>query len=248
MKKLLCSLILVLAIICSINAFTDLKDKENNLNNENTSTVVKETNPNITTKVNSTQTNKKTNILLINDKNKLSKSYIPKNLVIPKVKFISYADPNVKKMDIDAAVALESLFLSASKDNIELLAVSGYRTYEYQDKLYKKSKNTTRASDKATSEYVAKPGTSEHQSGLAMDVLSDECFYLNDSFSQTNAYAWLKENCYKYGFIIRYPKGRENITGYCFEPWHIRYIGLPASKEIMESDITLEEYLLPTGN
>ncbi|WP_081897068.1 M15 family metallopeptidase [Clostridium sp. KNHs214] len=201
---------------------------------------------NNTKDVSSNQINKKINILLVNDNNKLSKSYIPENLVTPKVKFISYADPNVKKLDAEAAISLEELFLSASRDNIKLLAVSGYRTYEYQDRLYKDKKNTRCSTNKDRDKYVAKPGASEHQSGLAMDVLSTEYSSLDEGFTKTKAYAWLKENCYKYGFVIRYPEGKENITGYYFEPWHIRYVGLPASKEIMESDITLEEYLIPS--
>ena len=211
------------------------KDNEKSqpvMNNANTSKETK------TVKDNSSNT---ANILLVNKNNKLTQNYIPENLKVPNVKFISYADPSVKKMEVDAAYALEQLFKAALKDGINLLAVSGYRTYSYQEKLYN---NKVSASGKAEADkYVARPGASEHQTGLAMDVLSTEYSSLDEGFAKTNAYKWLKENCFKYGFIIRYPKEKESITKYSFEPWHIRYVGITASKEIGEKNLTLEEYL-----
>ncbi|MCS4454811.1 M15 family metallopeptidase [Clostridium botulinum] len=140
-----------------------------------------------------------------------------------------------------ASGALENLFQEAKNENIILLGVSGYRNYHYQVNVYNNSvyRNGQQHADK----YVAQPGTSEHQTGLAMDIVSTEYTNLDENFVNTRAYKWLKENCYKYGFIIRYPKEKEDITGYNFEPWHIRYVGIEVATEIMNKGITLEEYL-----
>ncbi len=139
-----------------------------------------------------------------------------------------------------AGEALEKLFNAAETENIVLLGVSGYRNYNYQVNVYNNSvyRNGKQHADK----YVAQPGTSEHQTGLAIDIVSNEYTNLDEIFVNTRAYKWLKENCYKYGFIIRYPKGKEDITGYKFEPWHIRYVGIDVATEIMNRNITLEEY------
>ena len=179
--------------------------------------------------------------ILVNRSNKLEKSYIPQSLKVPNVRFISYADPKVKKMDETAAAALESLFTAARKDGVTLLAVSGYRDYYYQQRLY--NNKVSAAGRKEADKYVAQPGASEHQTGLAMDVLSNEYTSLDAGFDKTQAYKWLESNCYKYGFIIRYPKGKENITGYNYEPWHLRYVGISEATEISQKHITLEEYL-----
>lgn len=179
-------------------------------------------------------------IALVNRSNRLDKNFVPKHLTIPAVKFAAYASAEVKKMDSEAALALESLFKAAKSDGITLLAVSGYRDYDYQNMLYKNK--VSAAGKKEADKYVAQPGSSEHQTGLAMDVLSNEYGSLDEGFANTKSYKWLVENCYKFGFIIRYPKGKEGITGYNYEPWHIRYVGISAS-EITLKHLTLEEYL-----
>lgn len=181
------------------------------------------------------------NVLLVNKSNKLSSEYVPENLKIPNVKFISYADPSVKKMESTAAHALEELFSEALKDEINLLAVSGYRPYRYQEGLYN---NKVKSSGKIEADkYVAQPGASEHQTGLAMDVLSDEYSNLDSGFQNTIAYSWLKENSFKYGFVIRYTKEKENITKYSFEPWHLRYVGVEAATYMVKNNLALEEYV-----
>ncbi len=241
MKKILPTVLLplFLSIFLSLIIF-NLVFINTNLNSLNNNAKIQYTSkPQI---VQNDQTNKKSNktdIILVNKTNTVTKNYRPENLTIPNVKFIYYADPKVKQMESKAAEALESLFQAASKDNITLLAVSGYRPYEYQRGLYNNDKQSSNNTDK----YLAKPGTSEHQTGLAMDVLSDEYSSLDEGFVNTKAYEWLKENCYKYGFIIRYPKEKEDITKYNFEPWHIRYVGITHSKEITNKNLTLEEYL-----
>lgn len=180
-------------------------------------------------------------IALVNRNNRLDKNFIPKHLTIPAVKFSAYASAETRKMDSEAASALESLFKAAKADGITLLAVSGYRNYDYQNTLYRNKVSS--AGKKEADKYVAQPGASEHQTGLAMDVLSNEYGSLDEGFANTKAYKWLVENCYKYGFIIRYPKGKESITGYNYEPWHLRYVGIKAAVEISQKHLTLEEYL-----
>ena len=118
--------------------------------------------------------------------------------------------------------------------------MSAYRTYEYQKNLYEKYLNIDEVSVVDT--YSARAGHSEHQTGLAFDVYNVKKSY--EEFGSTNEYKWLKDNAYRYGFILRYQKQKEYITGYKFEPWHIRYVGIDASTYIYKNNLTLEEYLL----
>ncbi|MGK0465081.1 M15 family metallopeptidase [Clostridium sp.] len=180
-------------------------------------------------------------IVLVNRENVLAKDNYIREFKIPNVEFIANGDPNVRKMEKDSAEALERLFNAAKNDNIILLGVSGYRNYSYQEKLYNDKVN--RSGKEEADKYVAQPGESEHQTGLAMDVLSNEYTTLDEGFKDTKAYKWIVENCYKYGYIIRYPEGKERITGYDYEPWHIRYVGNDAASQIACNGITLEEYL-----
>lgn len=186
-------------------------------------------------------TDTSSDILLVNKTHKLSSDYVPADLRTLRVRFISYAAPNVRKMKSNAADAVEALFSAAKNDGITLLAVSCYRPYSYQEEVYtaKLKKDGKAAADK----YVAEPGSSEHQTGLAIDLLSTEYTDLDAGFANTKAYAWLKANCAQYGFIIRYPAEKVSITKYDFEPWHIRYVGTAAAQDIMGRGITLEEYL-----
>lgn len=127
---------------------------------------------------------------------------------------------------------------AASKDNISLRVVSGFRSYNTQATLYN---NYVKQDGKANADtYSARPGHSEHQTGLAADINS-----ASDSFNNTKEAKWLNENCYKYGFIIRYPKGKEKETGYMYESWHIRYVGVELATKLYNNGnwITLEEYL-----
>lgn len=132
---------------------------------------------------------------------------------------------------------LKKMFDEAKKDNINLNVISGFRTNEKQDTLFNNSikKNGL---DHALI-YSAKPGYSEHQLGLAIDINSVE-----ESFKNTNEYKWLKNNSYKYGFIERYPEGKEKITGFGYEPWHYRYLGVDVAAKIFTENITYEEYVV----
>lgn len=187
------------------------------------------------------QSNSSQNLILVNKSNPLSKNYQPDDLVIPNIRFDNIADDMVQYVRYDAAIALEELFQSAENQGINLIAVSGYRSYSYQDRVYRNEVNTSGRIE--AEKYVAKAGESEHQTGLSMDILSDEYLSLDDGFENTIAFSWLEDNMSKFGFILRFPKGKEDITGYSYEPWHIRYVGISAATEIMEEGLTLEEYL-----
>jgi D-alanyl-D-alanine carboxypeptidase len=130
------------------------------------------------------------------------------------------------------------------------MIVSAYRTQEEQDFLFQRKLNGLLASgwnpEKARTEAaksVAIPGTSEHQLGLAVDIIDSNYGYLDDYQAQMPTQKWLMEHCHEYGFILRYPVGTTEITGIIFEPWHYRYVGVEIAQEIMNLGITLEEYL-----
>lgn len=181
-------------------------------------------------------------LVLVNKDYRLPSNYIPNDLVVPNIPFSFKGYHSKKLMRKDAAYALESLFRHAMEEEIDIYAVSGYRSYLRQEYIFT-YKVMERGIDLAN-RTSAKPGESEHQTGFAMDVISPSVDYrLTQYFGETKEGKWLKENAAKHGFIIRYPKGKENITGYSYEPWHIRYVGENAARFIMKENITLEEYL-----
>ncbi|WP_072585213.1 M15 family metallopeptidase [Clostridium sporogenes] len=228
--------IVIIAILCVIEVWSNKKN--NNVGHANT--IAKPENKHTRQQNKVRIRDNKKEILLVNRQNRLYETYLPKDLIIPNIKFISNGDPRVKKIRKVASEALEKLFNAAETEDIVLLGVSGYRNYNYQVNVYNNS--VYRNGKEHADNYVAQPGASEHQTGLAIDIVSTEYTNLDENFVNTRAYKWLKENCYKYGFIIRYPKEKENITGYKFEPWHIRYVGIDVATEIMNRGITLEEY------
>ena len=114
--------------------------------------------------------------------------------------------------------------------------LSGYRSFDYQDKLYRKYAAADGVA--AANTYSAWPGHSEHQTGLAFDIGS-----INNNYGNTPAGKWLAAHAHEYGFIIRYPKGKEGVTGYQYEPWHVRYLGVELATKVYESGLCLEEYL-----
>ncbi|MCK4259851.1 MAG: D-alanyl-D-alanine carboxypeptidase family protein [Halanaerobiales bacterium] len=181
-------------------------------------------------------------LVLVNKKNNLPSDYVPENLVVPNVPF-PFKEFNPKKlMRQDAALALEELFGKAKQNNIDLYATSGYRSYERQEAIF--TANVMTYGTERANQFSAKPGESEHQTGLAMDVTSPTVnFHLTQYFGETKEGKWLEENAHQFGFIIRYLKGKEHITGYQYEPWHLRYVGIENAKKIAYQNITLEEYL-----
>lgn len=176
------------------------------------------------------------NKIVVNKNHGLSEDYIPKNLVLVNIDFSSNATEEERYMTEESARALESMVNVASNEGINLYGMSGYRSYETQKNLYKYNVDTqgTSYADK----YVAKPGASEHQIGEAMD-LSTASGWIEKGCIEAN---WIAANSYKYGFVVRYEDGKESITGYNSEPWHVRYVGVEIAEEIYKNDITLEEF------
>lgn len=173
-------------------------------------------------------------LVLVNKEYKLPENYVPSKLELISNEF---ANEN-KYLREEAKIAFETLSKDAKNLGYRVVAVSTYRDYEYQDKLYNmyiQEKGIDYA-DKCS----ARPGHSEHQTGLAVDVEGSNRDY--DEFEKSEEFVWMKENAYKYGFILRYPKGKEKITGFKYEPWHYRYVGLDVAKTIHDEKLTLEEY------
>ncbi|WP_346818131.1 M15 family metallopeptidase [Bacillus paramobilis] len=178
---------------------------------------------------------------VVNKEYGLPEDYMPEDLVVPNVPFSFSGTVEKSHLRKEAAEALEKLFLLARQDGIQLNAVSGFRSYEYQRSLY--ANNVKKNGQEHTDRFSAKPGHSEHQTGLTMDVSSkSENNELELAFANTKEGKWLRDNAHRAGFIIRYPKGKENITGYAYEPWHIRYVG-DIAENIYKEKLTLEEYM-----
>ena len=177
------------------------------------------------------------NLFLVNKEYMIGADYVPDDLVMPDVKKSSSA----VLMRKEAAQALEEMFAAAKEEKITLVAVSGYRSYQTQRAIYNRRR---KAAGKAHVErFVAVPGASEHQLGLAMDVSRSKTAGLKASFGKTKEGIWLAENCYRFGFILRYRQEWEDVTGYGYEPWHIRYVGKEHALRIRELDVPLEEYV-----
>lgn len=181
-------------------------------------------------------------LVLVNKEHALPNHFEPHDLVVPDVRFPFAEDDPKKQLRKEAADALEELFRAAEADGIYLFAVSGYRSYERQEAIF--AANVEKHGEDHANTFSAKAGESEHQTGLVMDVTSQEVgFDLLTEFGESEAGKWLEQHAHEYGYIIRYPRGKEHITKYQYEPWHLRYVGKKAAKEIVENDLTLEEYL-----
>lgn len=179
--------------------------------------------------------------VLVNRDHLLPSTYVPKNLVVPKIKFVYYFYSDKRKMRKDAADAIVKLFNAAKKDGITLVGVSGYRSYKRQQEIYKR--NVKSKGKDATDTVSAIPGSSEHQTGLAMDVSAKSANYqLKKSFADTKEGKWLAKHCHEYGYIIRYPEDKPKVTGYTYEPWHIRYVGEDIATHLYKNALTLEEF------
>lgn len=181
--------------------------------------------------------NLNTNLILVNKYYKLSNSYPNKTLYNIKSECAVRSDI---KLDKTAKDAFEKLCDEAVKEGYKVKGSSGYRSYETQRIIYNNYLKTDKIRDVDT--YSARAGHSEHQTGLAIDVYNGDIAY--NKFGSTNDYIWAKDNIHRFGFIIRYKKENEYITGYMDEPWHFRYVGIDVATYIYKNNITLEEYLL----
>ncbi len=172
--------------------------------------------------------------VLVNKNYKLKEDYIPPDLEqIP----LDYATDD-KYMRKEAKEAFERLSEDAKQMGYQIIATSTYRSYEYQEKLYDYYVKM-KGQDYADS-CSARPGHSEHQTGLSVDVMGSNQDY--DLFAESIEFDWMKHHAHLYGFILRYPEGKEKITGFKYEPWHYRYVGVDAATIIYENGWTLEEY------
>ena len=179
-------------------------------------------------------TNLNTNYLLVNKFNYLDRNYIPNNLELLDN---SYAKSGIYLVK-EAKDNLERLISDAKNAGMNIRVISAYRSYSYQENLYNNYVKNDGVENADT--YSARPGYSEHQTGLVVDVT--RAFDDFNNFENTNEYTWMLENAHNYGFILRYPKDKENITTYSFEAWHYRYVGIELAKKIKASNLTFDEY------
>lgn len=175
-------------------------------------------------------------IVLVNKYRQLPADFEPKDLEEIDQRF----NPDGLKLRHCARLAFEKMCEDALKEGISLKAVSAYRSYSYQQEVYLRKKTPEMSLEDYQAErdkVSARAGHSEHQTGLAVDIND-----LEESFENTDEAKWLAANACKYGFILRYPKGKEGITGYSYEPWHFRYLGRKLALEVYRSGLTYDEY------
>lgn len=181
---------------------------------------------------------------LVNAKNPMSQEDVPEVAT-------ETVDSNGYQVDARIIDDIQAMFDAARAAGRNPVICSAFRSWDTQEYLYQNKIERVMAEEGLSEEdarkeagtVVAVPGTSEHQVGLALDIVSSEYMNLDDKQMETEDQQWLMENSWKYGFILRYPLNKSDITGIIFEPWHYRYVGKEAAKEIYEQDITLEEYL-----
>ena len=174
-------------------------------------------------------------LVLVNKYNKLSDDYKPNDLEKINTNY-SVRNLYLRK---EAKEAFEALCRDASSLGLSIRAISSYRTFDYQKGLYDNYVSVNGVEEADT--YSARPGFSEHETGLATDVMGSNGNYTR--FAETNEYTWVVNNAHNYGFVIRYPENKENITKYKFESWHLRYVGKDAATYMYENNLCLEEYL-----
>ncbi len=164
--------------------------------------------------------------MLVNKFHYLKEDYLPDDIV-PISNWYAYDGHSIKKEVYDKYV---SMWNAANEEGLRLLVNSSYRTFEDQQNEY----------DMSNDDYASRPGFSEHQTGLALDIVTDNI--IGNEFENTEEFKWLQENAHLYGFILRYPKDKEYITGYNYESWHYRYVGKELATKVKESGLTYDEY------
>lgn len=243
-------LLIILLLIVSVFIFvlnydfdTTLPDDQGQLDQqEQTGQIIEQTNGERVNQINAILNDKY--MVLVNPDNGLSSDYAPQETTT----IDGYT------LEATAAVQLRKMLDDALEAGYTITIYSAYRNYAKQETNFNNKINQyiNQGYDRETAEQLAAnivnpPGKSEHQTGLAVDICTAEMVYkygsLPEQFSETEEYAWLYEHCAEYGFILRYPEDKEDITGITYEPWHYRYVGLDRAKEIMDAKISLEEYI-----
>jgi len=178
------------------------------------------------------------NLFLVNRQWTVTEAYEPVPMRLAEV------PGQVKNMREDAAAALEEMFAACAEETgVTLVSVSGYRSYARQSSIYQRKLRSVNKNVAKAQEYVAPPGASEHQLALAMDIGQKNKSSLVSSFGETEGGKWTRENCWRFGFILRYDEPWEEITGYKYEPWHFRYVGKEMAKTIHDANVPFETWL-----
>ena len=178
-------------------------------------------------------------LFLVNRQYTITESYEPADMREAQV------PGSVRQMREEAAAALEEMFAACKEETgITLISISGYRSYGKQSNIYNRKLRSVKRDVAKAQEYVAPPGASEHQLVLAMDIGQKNKAHLSDKFADTPGGQWAYENCWRFGFILRYGKDWEEVTGYKYESWHFRYVGKELAKEIHEANIPYETWLI----
>ncbi len=185
------------------------------------------------------QNNESGLLFLVNRQWRVSANYTPELRV-------AQVTGQLRQMRPDASYALEEMFAACKEEEgVTLKTVSGYRSYAKQNRLYNNKLKSVKGNEAKADEYVARPGASEHHLGLAMDVgQKQDNVNLTASFGKTKGGKWTRENCWRFGFILRYEEEWEAVTGYKYEPWHVRYVGKEHAEAIHNDPKPLEEYLI----
>lgn len=187
---------------------------------------------------------------IVSKTHEISVDYVPTPIEIPDVETRTDKSDDEQSVRSDVATPIKKMFTQALVDGHSLMIGSGYRSAALQAIYFNSLASSV--GEETANQSIARPGQSEHQTGLAVDIstLSQQC-YLNKCFATTEDGLWLADNAYKYGFILRYPEGKETITGYQYKPWHFRYVGIDLATALHESNLTLDEawpYLETAGN
>ncbi len=177
---------------------------------------------------------------IVNKSRVLPDKYVPSDLVVPSVKLRLGSEAEQMQYSKTAEPGLTELFNAAASDGVVLVFGSGYRSFELQKQFY--DSYVAQDGQEAADRYSARPGTSEHQTGLSFDATAaNGACHLEVCFENTPEGQWLKANAHKYGFIVRYLDGKEAITGYQYEPWHMRYVGVELAEQLQKTNQTMEE-------
>lgn len=238
----------LITILCAHDILSE--EREKFLSDKNTLTQQNEALEDELSRVNATWNNEETltqadtqdwQLILVNSSHPLDASYEPESLT-------NISD----SCQVDSRIAgdLKQMLDDGAAQGLSMYVTSAYRSYSRQVSVFNESMKermnqgmTPLEAYQETSIQVAMPGTSEHATGLAVDIISTQYDELDERQGDTEEQKWLMEHCQDYGFILRYPSEKSDITGIIYEPWHYRYVGKDAAKEIMERGITLEEYL-----
>ncbi|ADB53171.1 M15 family metallopeptidase [Conexibacter woesei] len=180
--------------------------------------------------------------VLVDKRRGLPARYRPRDLVAPRVRFLAGVDGDARLLRRGAARGLERMFAAARRDGVRLAGVSGFRSFASQRALFAGYADARGVENAA--HVSARAGHSEHQTGLAIDIAgADGRCAASGCFAGTRAARWLERHAAAHGFVVRYPRGKEDVTGYAYEPWHLRYVGVALATEAAASGRTLDELL-----